>query len=186
MILTVHQPNFFPWFPFFEKMSKSDLFIILSHAQFNRRQFQNRFQIEKSIYTLPVKSGVRADLIKFKSYIEPASNWLRIKQKLNSKQLNEFDPLIGESLLETNSEIIKLIASKLDIQTEIKYDWEMPGYNASEKIVNLCRRFGATTYLSGPSGRNYLNTDLFNESTIKIEYHESNSRYPILAKLNYL
>jgi hypothetical protein len=121
-----------------------------------------------------------------KCYVDPVNNWLKIKQKLNSKQLNEFDPLIGESLLETNSEIIKLIASKLGIKTEIQYDWEMPENNASEKIVNLCRRFGATTYLSGPSGKNYLNTDLFNKSEIKIEYHESGSGSPILTKLNYL
>ena len=27
MVISIHQPNFIPWYPFFQKMKKSDIFV---------------------------------------------------------------------------------------------------------------------------------------------------------------
>ena len=57
MIVTIHQPNFIPWYPFFQKMEQSDIFIMLGHCQFEKNGFQNRFQINNAWNTLSVKKG---------------------------------------------------------------------------------------------------------------------------------
>ena len=40
----------------------------------------------------------------------------------------------------------------------------------SELLANLCKKLNATTYVSGPSGRDYLDKSYFND--IKIEYFQ--------------
>ena len=39
MKIAIHQPNFFPWYPFFEKIKNCDIFIILTHCQFEKNGF---------------------------------------------------------------------------------------------------------------------------------------------------
>ena len=45
MTITIHQPNFMPWYPFFEKIQQADIFVLLGHCQFEKNGFQNRFSI---------------------------------------------------------------------------------------------------------------------------------------------
>ena len=61
MIIAIHQPEFMPWAGFFNKMTQSDLFVILDHVQFKKRYFENRNRIvsprgKVSYITIPVKT----------------------------------------------------------------------------------------------------------------------------------
>lgn len=38
MIVSIHQPNFVTWYPFFEKVAQSDVFVIMSHCQFEMKR----------------------------------------------------------------------------------------------------------------------------------------------------
>src|SRR5436305_14922669 len=42
MLVAIHQPCFVPWLGYFDRMLRSDLFVILDHVQFERRNYQNR------------------------------------------------------------------------------------------------------------------------------------------------
>ena len=42
----------------------------------------------------------------------------------------------------------------------------------SDLLVNICKEMGADEYLSGPSGRNYLDDKLFKNEKIRVTYHE--------------
>ena len=37
LVIAIHQPNFFPWLGFFDKINRSDIFIILDHVLNNPR-----------------------------------------------------------------------------------------------------------------------------------------------------
>ena len=42
MIVTIHQPEHLPWLGFFDKLNRSDVWVMLDHVQYERRGFQNR------------------------------------------------------------------------------------------------------------------------------------------------
>ena len=45
MIVAIHQPHFLPWLGYLHRMSRADLFVLLDHVQFERRNYQNRTRI---------------------------------------------------------------------------------------------------------------------------------------------
>src|SRR6476619_2588894 len=58
MLVAIHQPTFVPWLGYLDRMLRSDLFVILDHVQFERRNYQNRALIrledEARWLTVPV------------------------------------------------------------------------------------------------------------------------------------
>ena len=42
----------------------------------------------------------------------------------------------------------------------------------SERLLNLCRHFGATRYLSGSAARDYLDADLFARHGVEVAWHD--------------
>ena len=156
-----------PWMPYFEKVEQADVFVILNHCQFRKNNFQNRFNIGDQWYTLGVIKG--NDPIIEKKYKSPSEDWETIKRRLPhyEKLLNEFDECVNDTLWETNGKIIKLIVKKLCIKTSIQSDYPTDK-KRSERLLDICKNFGATKYLSGPSGRNYLDLDLFRRENIEV------------------
>ncbi|CAN2244718.1 WbqC-like protein family [actinobacterium SCGC AAA044-D11] len=170
MILSCHQPNFLPWNPFFEKVSQSDIFIILGNVQYTRHQYQNRFQHNDNWYTMAVNSGNLYDLIIDKSYVNYLLDWQRIKNRLIHVNLSFFDKFISSSLFETNTNLIIEIMRMKNIRTNYFIETKRSIDNPTEMIIDLCKKHSAGTYLAGPSGKKYLDTSLFVKNGISLEY----------------
>lgn len=176
MIVAIHQPNFFPWYPFFQKMEEADIFVILTQCQFEKNGYQNRFQADGRWHTMKINRGMEP--IAVKKYIDPVGDWLRIKEKF--PQLCEFDGCISTWMAETNIEIIRRIARKLRIHTKIVLDYptELTG---TDRLADICRHFGATEYLSGSSGAQYMDLEKFGD--IKVRFQSGQMREPIVKFL---
>jgi hypothetical protein len=58
MLVAIHQPHYIPWLGYLDRMVKADVFIVLDHVQFERRNYQNRTMIrledEAKWLTVPV------------------------------------------------------------------------------------------------------------------------------------
>ena len=173
-----------PWYPFFQKIEASDIFIVLQNCQWEKNNFQNRFNNEYGWNTMPVNKGL--DPIIEKRYIDPHKSWDRIKD-INKKYrtlLNQFDECIEESLANTNVNIIKKICSSLGITTSIVLD-QSTDLRSTERLVYLCKKEKATEYLAGRSGRKYMDLSLFDKEHIKVDFQEESSmiKKPILEIL---
>jgi hypothetical protein len=57
MILSIHQPNFLPWYQYFEEIQSCDVFVILKHCQFEKNNYQNRFSFNNEWQTMSVNKG---------------------------------------------------------------------------------------------------------------------------------
>lgn len=183
MIVSIHQPNFMPWYPFFQKMKQCDIFVILKECQFEKNNFQNRFNIDNFWHTMSVNKGLQP--IKDKRYVSYERDWSKIKKRLYMYDLSIFDDYISESLLDTNIEIIKEITKILNINCQIELDFAS-NLTSTERLVNICKHYGAKKYIAGSGGRNYMDTSKFLDCGIEVEFQNNNDmiKKPILEIIN--
>lgn len=169
MIVTIHQPNFIPWYPFFQKMDQADIFVVLENCQFEKNNFQNRFKLDNRWYTM--STSKRLLPIIDKKYSEHSRDWEKIKRRLPEyrKILEQFDSCISESLSETNFNIILKIKDLLNISTEVVKD-RKTDLTSTDRLVDICKFYAAEEYISGPSGKIYLDLDKFATNNIKVSF----------------
>ena len=171
MVVGLHQANLFPYEGVLEKARRCDVFVLMGHVQFTRNNYHSRFAHRGSWYTLSVNQRLEP-LIK-KQYRQPQADWLTIKRRLPQYRtlLDSFDAFIAPSLVDTNTAITKRLFDLLDIRAELRADYPTE-LMRTERLVDLCRYYNATQYLSGPSGRDYLDEALFERAGIEVVYAE--------------
>lgn len=182
-VISIHQPNFIPWLPFFEKIYHSDLFVILGNCQFEKNNYQNRFQYENKWMTMPVKHGNIP--IKDKEYIDPYNNWGKICEKIpkHKRLLESFRYCISTSLYCTNvSLIFNIMFGHLRINTKAVDDYPTD-LTGTDRLVDICVRNDADVYLSGPSGKKYLELQKFEKAGIQVKFFEAENKIDIVTFL---
>lgn len=192
MIISVHQPQYIPWLGFFDKIKRSDCFVFLDLVQYKAREFQNRNKIRTKDgamwLTVPVISkGLRTQKItdvlidnesdwQNKHWGSIRSNYRRAPFfKRYESFFKETYSLKWEKLTELNVHIIKYILQELRINTPLRFESEIgTTCESTERIIELCRKLNADTYLSGIGGKDYLDEERFREENIKLEYQYYN------------
>ena len=189
MNVSIHQPDFFPYPGFFNKIFLSDVFVILDRTQFefgitNR----NKIITPEGTWTrisIPVKTGQKFFQINDVK-INNDMNWkeknldLISKSYSKSKFFDLYNTSINsifeekwEYLIEINIKILKTIFEWLDIKTKIIFESELNVKGtSSEKLLNICKQVDATKYVSGSGGKNYLDEKIFQKNHIDIEYQK--------------
>tara|TARA_B100001540_G_scaffold293391_1_gene292477 strand:+ start:438 stop:1133 length:696 start_codon:yes stop_codon:yes gene_type:complete len=183
----IRQPGYLPNIGFFKKIQSCDLFVYLDDAQFVKDRFDNRNKIRTidgyRWLTVPVKRPVFSKKIN-EIDISYDTNWQKEhcdlifenyhKTKYFSSYWNSIKKIIDkkhEKLIDLNINLIQFINSELKISTEI---FSSSDLNISEtktkKLVSICSRVNATCYISGISGRDYLDEQLFSDAKIKLIY----------------
>ena len=189
MIVTIHQPNYFPYPGFFQKVLLSDIYVVLDRAQFEF-DITNRNKIitpegSWSRISVPVKKGQKffevrnVEINNDQPWAE--KNWDLICKSYNDSSffdlykttLNSIFKKKWNLIFDLNFYTLKKAFEWLDIKTEFILDSELDVTGmSSEHLLNICKKLGATKYLSGPSGKNYLNEKIFEQSKIKVEYQK--------------
>ena len=161
-------------------MQSADAIVILGNCQFEKGGFQNRFRHKG--YWNTFQTSRNGKNINQKIYISPLYDWKIICKRLSiPKRLqDDIAALLGPSLIDTNINIIKYIANRLKIKTKILQDYPT-NLSGTERLVDLCQKYGASEYLSGPSGNTYLDKFMF--SDIKLSFFKSSSADHVLTKL---
>ena len=171
MRVAIHQPNFIPWKPFFDKMAAVDIFVVLTRCQFNREHFQHRFKFQDRWHTMSVQNVRHADLIMNRVYARPFEDWAAIKRRLPkyADWFEQFDECVKPDLVRTNLSIITRMAKLLQIDTEIIFD-PVPSCTGTDRLGEICTCLNADTYLAGRSGAKYMEPEKFEKVGIRVEY----------------
>ena len=202
-IVAIHQPNFFPWLGYFDKIAKSDVFIFFDHVQFPKTGggvWSNRVKLvvggEARWVTAPIVRnfhGVRAiSEMEFQSG-DPWRNKLLKSLFANYARAPFFretmeliEPLIlnpENNIARYNGAAVMAIAKYLELPTE-KFRWssKMGVYNqASEMLISLTRAAGGGAYMCGGGAEGYQEDALFAAAEIKLTYQ--NFKHPIYKQL---
>jgi len=80
-----------------------------------------------------------------------------------------------EQLIELNIHIIKYLLKELNIEIPLYYESEIGTCSkATDRIIEICRKLKADTYLSGIGGKAYLEEEKFAHAGIKLDYQDYN------------
>lgn len=199
MIVAIHQPHFLPWLGYLHRMMQADLFILLDHVQFERRNYQNRtlfrMQNEARWLTVPVIQRSQKERITEKEVdnrAEGPRGWgrdhfstLRYAYRdapffaLYAEPLKQLLETRWERLVDINQASLDFLRDVLDIRTPLVRSSELGVQGTkAELILNLCRAVGASTLLAGMGGsRGYLNVEAFACHDVRVQWHEF--RHPV-------
>ena len=195
MLVAIHQPNYLPWLGYLDRMAKADLFVVLDHVQFERRNYQNRTQIllegEPRWLTVPVVQLSQKERIIEKRVDNSeggSRQWgpnhfktLRYAYR-KSPYFEHYAPRLREiletrwdRLLDLNLATLEFVREAFEIRTPLRLSSQMRSEGArSELLLNLCRELGpGTTFLGGMGGsRRYLDQDAFAEAGVGVQWQE--------------
>jgi WbqC-like protein len=202
MIVTIHQPLLLPWLGYLDRMLRSDLFILLDHVQFERRNYQNRTRIrfdgEARWFTVPVVQHSREERIIDKRIDNSSCSADRWWGSRHFKTLchayrdapffDDYAPHLRsilhsrcERLVDLDLALLELVRTALDIRTPIVRSSELGvGGRKSELMLNLCRAVEANVLLGGMGGsREYLDAGAFERAGIEVAWQQfRHPRYP--------
>lgn len=197
-IVAIHQPNFFPWLGYFEKIARSDVFIVLDHVQFQKTggTWSNRVKLlingEARWVTAPIVRnyhGVRAinemefqpgDPWRDKLLKTISANYTRAPFFRETMELIE--PLIlnpENNLAQYNGISVIAIAKHLGLPTE-KFRWSSEigvDKQASEMLISLTRAVGGNVYMCGGGAVGYQEDDAFVAADVGLIYQ--NFQHPV-------
>jgi hypothetical protein len=187
MIIAIHQPNYLPYLGFFDKMKKSDIFVIYDDAQFNSRDFQHRNRIrtneEWQWLTVPTeKIPIPINEIKIKNNVIWSSvhftairaNYLKTPHySTYDEDLRKIYKKRYEKLIDLNMDLIYFFMGAFGISTKIIYASDL-GFTSksTERLLEITDALGGDVYLSGPQGGAYMDVSLFEKKGIKVEFQD--------------
>jgi len=215
MRLSISQPQFFPWLGYYERIYNSDLHVQLDHVQYEKNSLINRNRIisngRSHFLTVPCKTSgkfqdLSINLVEIDCTRPWANKMLSTLRHSYSKApfFAQIYPKLEYLLLSETTSLIQLLSSSLEYTSQtLRIDTPVLSSSSmalssrkSDLVLEICLKFRATEYLSGPFGRHYLNLSSFKKHNIKVLFHDYqpypyaqyNQKEPItgLSVLDYL
>lgn len=199
-VVAIHQPNFLPWLGYYYKISQCDVFVFLDDVEYTKNSFINRNRIktpdgEKWI-TLPVSySGKSTQKI---NECEIVGKDKAVKKLLgqilhNYRKAAHFEDYYEvltdiltnspANLSELNIKLTQWILSLLNINTKLIRSSEIniDADDATDRLIQICKKFDGDTYISGSGGMNYQDELRFSENRLELSITDfSHPEYPQL------
>jgi WbqC-like protein len=192
MIVAIHQPHYLAWLGYLHRMAQADLFIVLDHVQFERRNYQNRglIRLDGRAHWLTVPVLQRSQKERIAEKVIDNSDprpWGTIHFSTlrhayrQAQHFAAYGPALRallearwERLAELNGAMLEFLRDAFQIRTPLARSSELGVDGAkSDLILNLCRAVGADTLLAGFGGsRGYLDVDAFARQGVRVQWHE--------------
>lgn len=204
MKAAIHQPHYFPWLGYFDKMAKADAFVLLDQVQLekNSLMLKNRVLDKNSgVKFITISANTRGYLEKeyrqiatknIEEWIQRQMNALRDYYR-KAAYSGEILPLLEEffknrfpTVCEWACASIEWVRTLLDIKTPLVYQSGIEydrSCRRSDLVYALCRAISADTYFSGRGGSvDYLDREKFAENGVKIIFQDF--QHPVYPQIN--
>ena len=195
MIVSIHQPNYLPWLGYFNKISRSDIFVIFDDVQFPKGKtgfFGNRNKIKTNTgdmwLTVPVLD--RSQYKKFNEIKINYDGWNH-KHLVNIKNFYKKTPFFNlyyddleniilkeyDTISDLSTSLIKYFLIQLDIDTEVVLSSTIckdSNLQGIDKIFYILESFPTDKYLTsdGPGSMRYINEEDFKEKNIELVWQK--------------
>ncbi len=203
--IVIIQSNYIPWKGYFDLISHADTIILLDSVQSTKNDWRNRNQIKthagKIWLTVPVK---HSSALRIRDVEIANSNWSDkhfrslaqsyAKAPHAAQMLPVIEGWYREAgrctrLSDCNRIFIRGVSALLGLQTRVLEveslisDQDHDRMSPTERLVEICRRVGATSYLSGPAAQSYLDEAAFTKESIQLEWFDYD-HYPQYPQLH--
>jgi len=192
MRLSILQSNYIPWFGYFDIIRLSDVTVVLDSVQYTKNDWRNRNVISSQSgptwLTIPVEtSGRLKQPINEVVVADPrwaVRHWKTITQCLSRfehfaafrHEWEELYKLAGRMQLlhDINMVFIQALLARFFIDTLLLDDRQLDlrADSPTDRLVGICRQLNADTYITGPAGLNYIDTDRFAAAGVGLEVVE--------------
>lgn len=197
MIVSIHQPHFLPWLGFFEKVDRSDVFILLDNVQFEKNGWQNRNRIKGANgwqwLTVPVYQRFPQTIAE--TMINNTVDWRRkhwnaiVSNYSRAPYFHELRPPFEEAyrrswdgLVDLNIHLLTVVFDLLGLHRRVCLASEYAASQTpSERLADLCAAVGGDVYLAGEGGHDYLDISTFEEKGIRVEFQQF--QHPVYPQL---
>ncbi len=187
--VAIVQSSYVPWKGYFDLVNLADEFVLLDDVQYTRRDWRNRNRIKTpqgiQWLTVPVVTKgrylQRIDQVRVSDVAWGEGHWLAISRayarapyfQVYSEWLRSLY-LDGERsrLSEINRRFLEAVCERLGITTRVTWSSEHgvePG-DPSERLAALVHAVGGREYVSGPSAREYLRLEPFEERGLSVQF----------------
>lgn len=190
MILAAHQPQYLAWPGYYHKMGSCDAWVYLDDVQFKKREFQNRNRIKSAQgeiwLSVPVLTKGRREQRVRDVELDPTQAWAA--EHMRSLELNyrkapcfaEHEPFfrslygkVWTRLAPLCRELDGYLRERWGIRSTLHEESKIGTEGVStQRLVSLCKRLKADSYLSGQGGKGYLDERTFEAAGIKLIYQD--------------
>lgn len=198
--VAVLQSNYVPWKGYFDIIHDVDEFIFHDDLQYTKNDWRNRNTIKTmhgpAWLTIPV--GTRTDRricdVELPRTDWPRRHWRRLESAYAAAPFFRYyrklleplfhDPALGR-LSDLNQSLIRTVARELlSVSTVFRdsREFRLEG-TKQDRLLDLLQQAGADVYLSGPSGRAYLDPVRFTNLGVELIWKDY-SGYPEYPQLH--
>jgi WbqC-like protein family len=199
-VVAIHQPNFLPWLGYFDKIARSDVFVFLDDAQFQKTGgvWSNRVKLliggEARWVTAPIVRAFHGVRLVNQIEFQPNAPWREkllktlatnyARAPFFSETIEWLEPLIRNpenNLSRYNTMAVTSIAERVGISTA-RCRWsshmDLAQYS-NERLVAITRAVGGDTYMCGGGATGYHDDATFAAGHVDVVPQQfQHPRYP--------
>jgi hypothetical protein len=188
-LCVISQPRLFPGLHYLHRMMVADVFVIFDTVQYNPRHEENRARVKTQRgaewITVPMRQTSRDQLIR-DTAIDTAQPWQRKVWRTirdhygKTPHFAEHAATIQAIIDAPHATLMQLDRASwepalrlLGITCRFVCASELPVAGKGPRLLlDICKAVGATTYLSGMFGREYLDVGEFEREGVDVLFHQ--------------
>jgi len=183
--VVISQPLYFSWPGFIDQLSRADILIWLDDAQFSKGSFVNRNRVicDESLRWITVPLAGKGAFQPIRALSAKNPEW-RLAHSAIIKRAYDKTPYFDQveaifagaisatAVHEVAARSSMLVLSAIgQLPGEVLYSSQMGiGGRSSERVLELVKSVGGTSYITGHGAANYLDHESFERSGVEVSY----------------